>query len=65
MKLPMPTAQEIYNIADRAEDIINNTTSRSNHRMCIENAIRQALFIVVERMNIQVPDALYIDLTKS
>lgn len=53
MKLPMPTADEIYRIASRAEDVIKNTTSRSSHQMCVENAIRQALQLVIDRMDIQ------------
>jgi len=53
MKLPMPTANEIYRIATRAEDTIKNTTSRSSHLMCVENAIREALQIVIDRMDIQ------------
>lgn len=53
MKLPMPTANEIYRIATRAEDTIKNTTSRSSHLMCVENAIREALQLVIDRMDIQ------------
>lgn len=64
MKLPIPNAQEINRIAARAEEVIKNTTSRSSHLMCVENAIREALALVVDRLNVQVPDALYIDLTK-
>ena len=64
MKLPMPTAQEIYNIADRAEGAIYNSGSRSADKMIIEIAIRNALQIVVDRMNIQVAP-ISIDLSKS
>ena len=64
MKLPMPTAQEIYNIADRAEQSIYNSGSRSADKLIIENAIRNALAIVVDRLNIEVPDGLRIDLSK-
>lgn len=53
MKLPMPNANEIHRIAARAEDTINNTNSRSNHHMCVENAIREALQLVIDRMDIQ------------
>jgi hypothetical protein len=63
MKLPMPTAQEIYNIADRAEGAIYNSGSRSADKMIIENAIRNALQIVVDRLNIQVAP-ISIDLSK-
>lgn len=64
MKLPMPTAQEIYNIADRAEGAIYNSGSRSADKMIIENAIRNALQVVVDRLNIQIPAPLSIDLSK-
>ncbi|UAW53455.1 hypothetical protein QGX15_gp007 [Pseudomonas phage psageK4e] len=64
MKLPIPNAQEINRIAVRAEETIKNTTSRSSHLMCVENAIREALALVVDRMNIQINDSLQIDLTK-
>jgi hypothetical protein len=63
MKLPMPTAQEIYNIAERAEGAIYNSGSRSADKMIIENAIRNALQIVVDRLNIQVA-SISIDLSK-
>lgn len=53
MKLPMPTATEIHRIAARAEDTIKNTQSRSSHLMCVENAIREALQLVIDRMDIQ------------
>jgi hypothetical protein len=59
----MPTAQEIYNIADRAEGAIYSSGSRSADRMIVENAIRNALQIVVDRLNIQVA-AISIDLSK-
>ncbi|WYN05141.1 hypothetical protein ISREJYDI_CDS0181 [Pseudomonas phage UNO-G1W1] len=65
MKLPIPNAQEINRIAARAEETIKNTTSRSSHLMCVENAIREALALVVERMNIQINDSLTIDLRKN
>lgn len=65
MKLPMPTAQEIFALAERAEDAMRNTTSRSCHRLIIENAIRNALDIVVSRLDIQIPTPLTIDLSKS
>lgn len=63
MKLPMPTANEIYQIATRAEDTIKNTSSRSSHLMCVENAIRQALQIVIDRMDIQMAP-ISVDLSK-
>lgn len=64
MKLPIPNAQEIHRIASRAEETIKNTQSRSSHLMCVENAIREALALVVDRLNVQVPDAFQIDLSK-
>jgi BMFP domain-containing protein YqiC len=65
MKLPMPTANEIWKIANRAEDTINNTNSRSNHHMCVENAIREALQIVLDRLDVQLLSPLAVDLSKS
>jgi hypothetical protein len=53
MKLPMPTAQEIYNIAERAEHAMCASNSRTADKMIIENAIRNALQIVIDRMDIQ------------
>lgn len=64
MKLPMPTANEIHRIAARAEDVIKNTTSRSSHQMCVENAIREALQLVLDRMDIQMPSPLVLSLGK-
>lgn len=52
MKLPMPTAQEIYNMADRAAGA--TTSSKSVNTLIIENAIRNALQVVVDRLNIDV-----------
>ena len=63
MKLPMPTAHEIWKIANRAEDVIKNTNSRSSHQMCVENAIREALQIVIDRMDIQMAP-ISVDLSK-
>lgn len=63
MKLPMPTAEEIYKMADRAAQSI--TSTRSVNTLVIENAIRNALAIVVDRMNIQVPDNINLDLSKN
>ena len=62
MKLSMPTADEIYKIADRAAFSIGST--RSVNTLLIENAIRHALDIVVDHLDIQIP-TLSIDLTKS
>lgn len=63
MKLPMPTATEIYAMAERAEGAIHLSESRYADKMIIENAIRNALQIVVDRLEIQLP-ALSIDLSK-
>jgi hypothetical protein len=64
MKLPMPTAQEIYNIACRAEEVTYISKSRLADRMAIENAIRQALALVVDRLDIQITTPLSVDLSK-
>jgi hypothetical protein len=64
MKLPMPTAQEIYNIADRAEGAIYHSNSRSADKLIIENAIRNALAVVVDRMDIQIPQPIGLNLSK-
>jgi hypothetical protein len=64
MKLPMPTANEIYSIAERAEGAIYNSGSRSADKLIIENAIRNALQIVVDRLNIQIASPISVDLSK-
>ena len=64
-KLPMLSADEIYKIAKRAEDTINNTNSRSNHLMCVENAVREAVQLMIDKLNIQIVSGFQIDLTKS
>jgi hypothetical protein len=64
MKLPMPTAQEIYNLADRAEAAIYNSGARTADKHIIENAIRNALQIVIDRMDIQIAP-VSLDLGKS
>jgi pyridoxine 5'-phosphate synthase PdxJ len=64
MKLPMPTVNEIYAIAERAEAALVNTTSRSCHKLIVENAIRQALQLVIDKMNIQMAP-VQLDLGKS
>lgn len=62
MKLPMPTPQEIYNIADRTSSQI--TSNKHTNTLLIENAVRNALQIVVDRLNIQV-GTISVDLSKS
>jgi hypothetical protein len=64
MKLQMPTAQEIYNMAERAEQAIYHSDSRAADKLIIENAIRNALAIVVDRMDIQIPQPIGLDLSK-
>jgi hypothetical protein len=64
MKLPMPTAQEIYNTAERAELAIYSSNSRTADKHIIENAIRNALQIVIDRMDIQIAP-VSLDLGKS
>lgn len=54
MKLPMPSANEINNLAIRAEDAIYRSNSRGADVQIIENAIRNALAIVVSRLDIEV-----------
>lgn len=61
MKLPMPTPQEIYNIADRTSSQI--TSNKHTNTLLIENAVRNALQIVVDRLNIQV-GTISVDLSK-
>lgn len=63
MKLPMPTPKEIWDIAERTEIAIYASGSRSADKIIIENAIRQALQIVVDRLDISV-HPITIDLTK-
>jgi hypothetical protein len=54
MKLPMPTAQEIAQIADRAEHAIYMCdANRTATKLLVENAIRNALQVVIDRMDIQ------------
>ena len=64
MKLPMPTSQEIYNIAERAETAIYHSNSRTADKLVIENAIRNALALVIDRMDIQIPQPIGLDLSK-
>ena len=64
MKLQMPTTQEIISIAERAEIAISASNSRFADRQIIENAIRNALAIVVDRMEIQIPQPVGLELSK-
>ena len=64
MKLPMPTANEIYALSERAEAAIYASNSRNADKLIIENAIRNALQIVIERMEIQIAQPIGIDLSK-
>lgn len=65
MKLPMPTNEDIYKAACRAEAAIYESRNRAADVYIIENAIRTMLQNVVNGLNIQVPDSLHIDLSKS
>lgn len=65
MKLPMPTSSEISQLAERAEGAINCTNSRHAHKQLVENAIRSALQIVIDRMDIQIPQPIGLDLGKA
>lgn len=62
MKLPMPSAQDIYNIAERTAGQL--TSTKSTNVLLIENAVRNAIQVIVDRMNVQIPDSLHIDLRK-
>lgn len=64
MKLPILTPQEIHKIAARAEDVIKNTQSRSSHQMCVENAIREAQALILEKLNIEVQHHYFVSLEK-
>lgn len=64
MKLPMPTPQEITNIANACETPLSNTNSTSCRRAIVENAIRLALSLVIDRMDIQIPQPIGLDLSK-
>lgn len=65
MKLPMPTAQEIDQIASRAEHAIYMCDANRNAtKLVVENAIRNALQIVVDRMDIQLAP-IHLNLGKS
>lgn len=63
-KLPLLNASEINRIAARAEDTIKNTTSRSSHLMCVENAIREAMQLMIDKLNIEIVSPFQIDLSK-
>lgn len=62
MKLPMPTSKEIFDMADRAAAHL--TSSRSTNSLVIENAIRNAIAVIVDRMEIQIPQPIGLDLRK-
>lgn len=65
MKLPMPTSQEIAQMADRAEQgIYMCDGNRTATKLIVENAIRNALQIVTDRLDIQVPSPLQVNLSK-
>lgn len=64
MKLPMPTFNEINNLATRAEEAIYRSQNRGADVQIIENAIRNALQIVIDRLNIQIPQPIGLDLSK-
>lgn len=65
MKLPVVTFQEIKNMADRAESAIYQSGSRSADTLIIENAIRNALAIYTEKLEIQMKQHYFVDLGKS
>jgi LytS/YehU family sensor histidine kinase len=64
MKLPMPTAQEIAQIADRAEQAIYMCdANRTATKLLVENAIRHALQVVIDKMDIRMA-SVQLDLSK-
>lgn len=63
MKLPMPTADEVYKMAERAASAMGS--NRVMNTLIIENSIRNAMAIIVDRMNIQIPQPIGLDLSKS
>lgn len=65
MKLPMPTFNEIHNLAVRAEEAIYVSGARKADIQIIENAIRNALAIVVDRLNVEIPQPIGLDLSKT
>lgn len=65
MKLQMLTSQEIAQIADRAEHAIYMCdANRTATKLVVENAIRHALQVVVDRLDIQMPTPLVLSLSK-
>lgn len=65
MKLPMPTSQEIAQMAERAEvGVYMCDGNRTATKLIIENAIRHALQVVTDRLDIQVASPLRVDLSK-
>lgn len=64
MKLPIPSSDEIYRAAHRAEEAIYKSGSRAANVYIIENAIQHVLRMFIDRMNIQMPDPLQVDLRK-
>lgn len=49
------TPQEIYNIADKAENVTKSSNVRVAHQKAIENAIREALSLQLSRLITLVP----------
>ncbi|UAV89604.1 hypothetical protein [Pseudomonas phage COT4] len=64
MKLPIVSFNEIKNLADRAESAIYSSGSRAADVHIIENAIRNALAIFTERLEIQFKGQFEVDLRK-
>lgn len=64
MKLPVVGFQDIKNLAERAELAIYSSGSRAADRLIIENAIRNALAIYTEKLDIQIKQHYFVDLTK-
>lgn len=61
------TPQEIYDIADKAENVTKQSTVRIAHQKAIENAIREALCLQLTRLITLVPSPvpIQVDLNKN
>lgn len=64
MKLPVVTFNEINTIATRAEAAIYRSGDRGTDIHVIENAIRNALEIFTEKLNIQMKATFELSLSK-
>lgn len=65
MKLPVISFQDIKIMAERAEAAVYSSGSRVADVHIIENAIRNALAIYTEKLDIQMKQHYFVDLGKS